>query len=399
MKDALLIHLDADPTTVWWLATDHLGNGIGLPRREPLAEAARHAAGRRIALLVPAEHCALIEVRTPLRDRARLQLALPALVEERLVGDVERQHLTPGPIAADGRCQVLVVERARVESWLATARAVALDPDVIVPDALCLPVGPILAAADGRVLLRSQERAAALASGAWALAPALLGVRGELRVLVTPEGAPALAGLASAFATVGATLREEPVSAIELERILMRGVDAARGHDLRHGALRTARALRERAVRWRLPVVLALVLLGIAALALVTEVGTLLRQRQTQAATLAPLLSRVAPEAVGQPDPRPYLEARMAQRTGVGRQGRLLLDLERTVAALRGVGGAQLIGVDARPGALEFAVRASDLTGLEAARAAVEQSLGRAVELRGASSASGRAEARLAVTQ
>jgi hypothetical protein len=110
------------------------------------------------------------------------------------------------------------------------------------------------------------------------------------------------------------------------------------------------------------------------------------------------LLARVAPEAVGQPDPRPYLEARMARRVGVGRNGALLADLERTVTALRGVGGAQLIGVDARPGTLEFAVRAGDLTGLEAARAAVERSLGRAVELRGASSADGRAEARLAVT-
>ncbi len=397
MKDALLIHLDADPTTVWWLTTDHLGNGIGLPRRDALIEVARHAAGRRVVLLVPTEHCSMIEIRTPLRDRVRLQMALPALVEERLVGDVERQHLTPGPVTTDGRCQVLVVERARVESWLAAAHAVALDPDLIVADVLCLPGGPIVAAADGRVLLRSSERAAALAPGAWALAPVLLGVRGELRALVTPEGAPAIAALTSAFAAVGTTLREEPVSAVEFERILMRGVDAAGVHDLRHGKFRTARAQRERAERWRLPVVLALALLGITALALAIEVGTLLRERQVQAAMLAPLLSRVAPEAVGQPDPRPYLEARMSRRTGVGRQGGLLLDLERTVAALRGVGGAQLVGVDARPGALEFAVQASDLTGLEAARAAVEQSLGRAVELRGASSAGGRAEARLAV--
>lgn len=397
MKDALLIHLDADPTTVWWLATDHLGNGIGLPRQDPLTEAARHATGRRVALLVPAEHCTLVEVRTPLRDRARLLLALPALVEDRLVGDVERQHLTPGPLGPDGRCQVLVVERARVESWLATARDAGLDPDLVIPDALCLPRGPILACLAGRILMRAPARLAALAPAAWALAPSLLGATSDLRTLVTPEGAAAAAAAAGAFTAVGVTLREEPIAAVELERILLRGVEAARDHDLRHGAYRTDRALRERAERWRLPALLALALFGVAALALVTEVGSLLRLRQVQAAALAPLLTQVAPEAVGQPDPRPYLEARMVRHRGVGRQGGLLLDLERTVAALRGIGGAQLVGIDARPGALEFAVRAADLTGLEAARAAVEQSLGRAVELRGASSAAGRAEARLAV--
>ena len=397
MKDALLIHLDVDPTKVWWLATDHLGNGIGLPRQDPLTEAARHAAGRRVVLLVPAEHCTLLEVRAPLRDRARLLQALPALVEDRLVGDVERQHLTPGAIGADGRCQVLVVERARVESWLADLRAAGLDPDLVIPDALCLPSGPILACLGGRMLLRTHERVAALAPAAWALAPSLLAPVGELRALVTPEGASAAAATRPAVAAAGFAVREDLVPTVEFERMLMRGVDAARGHDLRHGAFRTARALRERAERWRLPAALALALLAIAAVALLAEVGTLLRQRQVQATALAPLLAQVAPEAIGQPDPRPYLEARLARQRGVGRQGGLLLDLERTVVALRGVGGAQLVGIDARPGALEFAVRASDLTGLEAARAAVEQSLGRSVELRGASSAAGRAEARLAV--
>jgi general secretion pathway protein L len=398
LKDALLIHVDADLTMVWWLATDHLGNGIGLPRRDPLADAAKHAQGRRVVLLVPAEQCGVVEVQTPLRDRARLALALPALVEERLVGDVERQHLTPGPVGGDGRCQVLVVENARVEAWLGAARDAGLDPDSIIPDASCLPTAPVLVCANGRVLLRSAQRAAALAPAAWALAPALLGAQGPVRSLVTPEGATAAAALAAPASAAGIELREEPVSAVELERILLRGVDAALGHDLRHGRYRTARALRERVERWRLPAALGLALLLIALVALATEVGMLLRERRAQGAELAPLLTRVAPEALGQPDPRPYLEARMARRVGVGRQGALLVDLERTVAALRGVGGAQLVGVDARPGALEFAVRAADLTGLEAARAAVEQSLGRAVELRGASSADGHAEARLAVT-
>jgi len=393
LKDALLIHLDADPALVWWLATDHLGNGIGLPRQDALAEAARHAVARRIVLLIPAEHCTLVEVRSPLRDRAKLMLALPGLVEERLVDDVERQHLTPGPVAADGRCQVLVVERARMDAWLEAARAAGLDPDHVVPDAYCLPAGRILACVAGRALLRNDERAAALGTSALALAPALLGSSGELRTLVTPEGA----ATAAACTAAGLSLREEPVAMIEVERILMRGLDGALPFDLRHGAYRTARALRARAERWRLPALLGLALIGLAALALALEVGGLLRERRALRAELAPLLERVAPEAVGQPDPRPYLDARQARRLGVGRQGGLLMDLERTVAALRGVGGTQLVGVDARPGALEFAVRAADLTGLEAARAAVEQSLGRAVELRGASSADGHAEARLAV--
>lgn len=346
-----------------------------------------------MVLLVPAEHCTRLEVRTPLRDRAKLLRALPALVEERLIGDIERQHLTPGPIGADGRCQVLVVEAARVEAWLETARGAGLDPDLVLPDAACLPPGPLLACTGGRLLLRIGERYVALAAAGFGLAPALLADAGALRALFTPDGAAAVATLAAA----GLELREEPIGAVELERILFRGAARAADQDLRHGRFRAARALRERATRWRLPAALALALVALAAVAVLIEAGGLLRERSRERAALAELLARVAPEAVGQPDARPYLEARLARRVGVGRQGGLLFDLEHAVAALRGVGGAQLVGVDARPGALEFAVRAADLTGLEAARAAVEHSLGRSVELRGATSADGRAEARLAV--
>ena len=55
------------------------------------------------------------------------------------------------PVAEHLLRGVLVVEAARVEGWLEVARGAGLDPDAILPDASCLPVGPLLACTGDRL--------------------------------------------------------------------------------------------------------------------------------------------------------------------------------------------------------------------------------------------------------
>jgi len=397
MKDALLLHLDPDAAAGWWLATDHLGNGIGAPQHGALTEVARVAGGRKLTVLFATERCLVLDVRSPVRERNQLLRALPALVEDRLTNDVESMQLVAGPVADDGTLRVVAIEHTTLTNLLGALAAAGLDPEVMVPDALCLPErGDRLVLLGGRVLLRTRQRAAAVvpAVAALLLASEALGERIELAH--ADEDHAAGAPLRAALAARGIAVDDRPTPRHELERALLRGARAAAPFDLRQGRYRRHGADRERWRPWRLPAALAAAWLVLVVVATAVEVGRLLRERRALDVELATLLPSAAPEAIGQPDPRLYLDRRIARRGG-GAGGVALDDVVRAAGALRAVGGTELVLVDARDGALELGVRAADLAALDAARGAVANALGRGVELRGATSSGGKAEARLAV--
>lgn len=396
MNDALLLHLDPDATAGWWLATDHLGNGIGSPRHASLAEVARAAAGRPLSVLFPAERCVVLEVRAPVRDRAQLLRALPGLVEDRLSSEVEQLHLSAGPFADDGSLRVVAIEHGALRTLLAALAAAGLDPEVLVPDALCLPgTGDALGALDGRILFRTRQRAAAVAPAIAALLLSSDTLDTRVELSHSNEDPATLEPLRVALAARGVALDERPVARHELERALLRGARAALGYNVRHGRHRRHGAAADRRRTWRLPLALAALWFVLVAAASAVEIGLLLRERVALDAELAQLLPSAAPEALGQPDPRFYLDQRLKRRAGGG--GVSLDDVVRAAGALRAVGGAELMLVDAREGALELGVRAGDLAALEAARGAVSAALARGVELHGASSSNGAAEARLVI--
>jgi general secretion pathway protein L len=338
----------------------------------------------------------VLEVRAPVRDRAQLLRALPALVEDRLTSDVETMHLSAGPIGEDGTLRVVAIEHAAIEALLAALAAAGLDPEALLPDALCLPgtADQVVLLGD-RCLLRTRQRAAAVAPAVAALllASEPLGERVELAH--AGEETAALGPVRAALAARGIAIEERPAARHELERALLRGARAAAAHDLRHGRHRRRGAERERWRAWRVPAGLAALWLVLVVAALAIEVGGLLRERARLDAELAALLPQAAPEALGQPDPRFYLDQRLKRRGGSG--GVALEDVVRAAGALRAVGGTELMLVDAREGALELGVRATDLAALDAARGAVASALARGVELRGAASTGGKAEGRLVV--
>jgi general secretion pathway protein L len=399
MRDALLIHLDAAGGDCWWLATDHLGNGIGAPRRGPLTEAAAARGTRRSTVLLPTERCLVAQVRLPVRDPERAARALPALVEDRIAADVEDMHLVCGPIAGDGSALAVGVERSRLEAWLAALAAAGLDPDTLLPDALCLAAdgGPQASLTGRRALLRWGARCAAIDPAALAmLAPSFFdGTDAAVLVLATPD-ADALAGqLTAALARAGIATRSEAVAESELARRLLRGARAALGYDLRRGAF-ARRASRSGALRaWRLPIALAALWATLAGLDLALEAGTLWRERRALDAELAALLPSVAPEAIGQPDPSIYLQRRLAGSAGGDGGASPLADVEAAMAAWRSGAGTELVAIDLRADRLELALRAPDHAALEAARAGVSAALGREVTIVGATSGAGHAEGRL----
>ena len=113
---------------------------------------------RRVVLLLAGADVSLLSVQAPPLTGARLKAALPALVEEHILGDPEDSVLVAAPEQPDGTRPIAVADRdwlqAIVRALLAQgARAVAA-----IPAQLCLPLQPgsVSAAVDGAELTLRQ---------------------------------------------------------------------------------------------------------------------------------------------------------------------------------------------------------------------------------------------------
>lgn len=118
------------------------------------------AACRRVVLILAGADVSLLPVQAPPLSGARLRAALPALVEEHVLGDPEDCVLVAGPALPDGRRPVAVVQRAWLEPIVRTLLAQGARAIVAVPAQLCLPLQPgsvSAAIANGELLLRQSQ--------------------------------------------------------------------------------------------------------------------------------------------------------------------------------------------------------------------------------------------------
>lgn len=183
------------------------------------------ASARRVVLLLAASDVTLLRVAVPPLSAAKLRAALPALVEEQILGDPADCVLAAGPADDDGMRSVAVVQRAWLEVLVKALVAQGAHSVAAVPVQLCLPYQPgavsaALEASDiglDLVLRRSQHEGLGLALGADPEA-ALFTVRalaGEEPVSLylspaqTKLVAPVLARLTEAGGIAGIALAEE----------------------------------------------------------------------------------------------------------------------------------------------------------------------------------------------
>jgi general secretion pathway protein L len=100
------------------------------------------AAHRRVVLLMAATDVTLLAVQAPPLAGARLKAALPGLVEEHILGDPMDTVLVAGPVQADGKRPVAVIQR----DWLETSVRILLAQGArsvsALPAQLCLPLQP-----------------------------------------------------------------------------------------------------------------------------------------------------------------------------------------------------------------------------------------------------------------
>jgi len=166
----------ADPTvlhTLEWLLVDKQGalvsQGSGDPTMlETLVDLkSLHNAGD-VVLLLPTERCLAIRCTVPGRTIGQMRRALPYVVEEYLAGDIESMHVAFGVMRRNAPVDVLLIERALLQTWLATLANYGVVPGYALPEAALLPVtaGTVTLLFDGdRVLVRSPEQMAAAEIG------------------------------------------------------------------------------------------------------------------------------------------------------------------------------------------------------------------------------------------
>ena len=100
------------------------------------------AASRKVVLMLAASDATLLRVKAPPLSAARLKAALPALVEEQVLGDTADCVLAAGAADADGVRTVAVVQRAWLEVLVKALLAQGAHSVSVLPMQLCLPFQP-----------------------------------------------------------------------------------------------------------------------------------------------------------------------------------------------------------------------------------------------------------------
>jgi general secretion pathway protein L len=134
----LFIHLHAQGAS--WA---HHQRGEGLPgeiEHGPLSAIPVAGESDEVIVFVPAGDVLLTTTTLPRQSRQRLQRAVPYALEEQFVDDVESLHVALGSQQGDGRVYAAVVAEAKMQSWLDDMQAAGINPTVIMPENLALPL-------------------------------------------------------------------------------------------------------------------------------------------------------------------------------------------------------------------------------------------------------------------
>ena len=232
------------------------------------------ASSRRVVLILAASDVTLLRVAAPPLSGARLKAALPALVEEHILGDPDDCVLAAGAADAEGLRTIAVVQRAWLEVLVKALLAQGAHAVSAVPAQLCLPFQPgsVSAALEPTdaglelILRRSQHEGLGLSLGAdgEAALHTLRALAGEdpvslyLSTTQTTQFEPLLARLSAAGQLSGIALAQDHW-AHWIASARSAGLDLAPGLD---GGAMAARQWQ----RWRWP-------LRVAALALLVNVA------------------------------------------------------------------------------------------------------------------------------
>jgi general secretion pathway protein L len=118
------------------------------------------AASRRVVLLLAGADVTLLDVKAPPLSNVRLRAALPALVEEHVLGDPLDNVLVAAPVATAGMRTVAVVQRDFLTRLVRQLLSLGARSVVAQPAQLCLPLaagGVSAAISMGELIVRTAQ--------------------------------------------------------------------------------------------------------------------------------------------------------------------------------------------------------------------------------------------------
>lgn len=127
---------DAQPLHFAWTLRGRLqqSGSAPLPELAPMLSRAQ-----RVVMLAAASDVTLINLPVPPLNASRLQAALPALVEDHIIGDPAECAITAGP-EREGRRTMAVIDRDWLQQWLHALRQLGARRIAALPMQLCLPL-------------------------------------------------------------------------------------------------------------------------------------------------------------------------------------------------------------------------------------------------------------------
>jgi general secretion pathway protein L len=355
-----------------WVVADTTGALLG-ERPDSLEQA---AAGRRVALVVPAGDVSLFSVALPPANEARLQQLAPFALEEQVSEDLEKLHFAVGARnAASGQVPVAVVARESLVQWQAAASALGLEPRALFAESDLIPSLPghitVVITREQLLLRHGEGRPVPFPADDPELAlTTLLGAGADLsatHVVVHAEPADWLRHEA-AFEALRPRLGSLRVQLLAggLLSLYAQGIGASAPVNLLQGEYRPRGGHEFDWRAWR-PAAAALLAL------LVVHVGGSLFQAHRQRAESARLdaeiervYSSIFPGQKPGATPRRTLEARMrAVASGGSPQGGIMPLLAALAAARQNVPAANLESLTFKPGSLQLKLSAPDAATLE----------------------------------
>jgi general secretion pathway protein L len=380
MSESLVIQL-REGVAPRWMVCNSDGHVLVNAVSGELAQAVPLSVGRRVAVVVPASDVLVTESDAPARSASKLAQVIPYALEERVADEIENLHFAIGERAADtGRVPVAVVNRARIDAWLAELAAAGLAPHAVYSEAQLLPAmpGQLIALIDGDTVTLRAADGPPLVMPALSIADAFeLALAGQSSQVAGLEPPPVGLLLYSGHeewqvhqATVDALRERFTGVKVQLLSSGPLGVlaPAAANDDavnLLQGPLAPASPLQTGWKSWRVAAVLAASLLCLHLGARYYELMQLRKAEAALDANIRGSFLAIMPGEQNVSNARRRIEARLVEvRNGGG--GTLLPALSAIANARNAAPSATIEGFTFRDGTLELRITAPDAASLDA---------------------------------
>jgi len=404
MMERLFVRVDLEGDFASWVVTDGSGHVQSDSMRGSLEMAVKEAAGRQVIAIAPAGDVLLTRVFVPTQNRQRLIKAVPFVLEDQLADDIESLHFALGRRRANGELPVAVVARKNMEAWLGGLRGAGLDPEILIPEQLLVPLrddewGVLIR--DEMALVRTQQHFGFVADRsnlAFLLQTAILEDEENkpacIRLYKTGEDAVPLPNLAELDTDITEETGQEDVIAF-----LARGFNANEAINLLQGPYGRGTELERSWRRWRPAAALAGLWLLLQGGMGIVEYQRLAKETQRLNQEIEQLYRGLFPEARKMVNARAQMESRLkALRSKPGKAGSGFLSLlTQSGHVLRSTPGVELKGMSYRDGRLDLDIAIGNLQELDGLKKRILEQPGLDVEIQSAVARDGKVGSRLRI--